>query len=77
METVRPPKRSNLYHITCGNLDCDAVLECSKEELELTHDYEDYEGSSLNLPIYRMNCPHCLRATIIQLSELTTSQVGY
>lgn len=54
MRTIRPPKHKPVYHLTCSNLECDAIMECELHELRRSYDQRDGDA-------YAMKCPHCKR----------------
>ncbi len=63
MKTITGPKDPDVYHITCGNDKCSAVLEVTKKDMRLDADQRD--GNS-----YVLLCPHCEKETWIDTTAL-------
>lgn len=64
MKTIVKPKRHQVYHITCKDFGCNAVIEVSKEELRLKEDPIE--------SFYILICPHCRTETWIRSHMLKT-----
>jgi len=63
MKTITGPKDPGMYHITCNNDVCGAVLEVSKKDMRLQAD--DRDGKA-----YVLLCPHCEKETWIDATAL-------
>lgn len=65
MKTLEPPRPARVYHIRCDYEACNALMECSKDDL--THEGDWRDGYS-----WAMTCPHCKRQTWVR--DLTKHQ---
>ena len=62
MRTVVPPKKEQLYQITCSNEECEAIIEVAKKELRIKDDRAE--------TFYVLVCPHCKKETWINCYKL-------
>lgn len=63
MKTIRPPKGTKHYELTCKNDKCHAKMECAESDLEFKADPRDGDA-------WVMKCPHCKTETWINVSEI-------
>lgn len=63
MKTIRNPKDTNRYQVTCKDTtNCDALIECSRGDL-VFHASEDGD-------FYTMKCLHCGQGTTVLATGL-------